>query len=169
MGNFKTIKKKEYFGLNSFFMSDVSLGVAFVVLEVLIATSPPPPPFKVILGDNLSAGAIIGVGDCKRGGPRGSIEIETPSILQTQAGTRVFPQILCGEEMDDRFATFFELSNFPSASYLGRQCMHSVSISQEWRIQGRAGTICTEGGLHCTTLLRIMLGRKIILFKALFP
>lgn len=65
MGNFKTIKKKEYFGLNSFFMSDVSLGVAFVVLEVLIATS--PPPFKVILGDNLSAGAIIGVGDCKRG------------------------------------------------------------------------------------------------------
>ena len=64
MGNFKTIKKKEYFGLNSFFMSDVSLGVAFVVLEVLIATS---PPFKVILGDNLSAGAIIGVGDCKRG------------------------------------------------------------------------------------------------------
>ena len=66
MGNFKTIKKKEYFGLNSFFMSDVSLGVAFVVLDVLIATSP-PPPFKVILGDNLSAGAIIGVGDCKRG------------------------------------------------------------------------------------------------------
>ena len=65
MGNFKTIKKKEYFGLNSFFMSDVSLGVAFVVLEVLIATS--PPPFKVILGDNLSAGAIIRVGDCKRG------------------------------------------------------------------------------------------------------
>ena len=44
MGNFKTIKKKEYFGLNSFFMSDVSLGIAFVVLEVLIATSPPPPP-----------------------------------------------------------------------------------------------------------------------------
>ena len=67
MGNFKTIKKKEYFGLNSFFMSDVSLGVAFVVLEVLIATSPPPRPFKVILGDNLSAGAIIGVGDIKRG------------------------------------------------------------------------------------------------------
>ena len=72
-----------------------------------------------------------------REGPRGSIEIATPSILQTQAGTRVFPQILCGEEMDDRFATFFELSNFPSASYLGRQCMHSVSISQQWRIQGR--------------------------------
>ena len=123
-------------------MSDVSLGIAFVVLEVLIATfpHPPPPPFKVILQDNyLSAGAIIRVGDCKRGGPRGSIEIETPSILQTQAGTRVFPQILCGEEMDDRFATFFELSNFPSASYLGRQCMHSVSISQQWRIQGRAG------------------------------
>ena len=62
----KLLKKREYFGLNSFFMSDVSLGVAFVVLEVLIATSP-PPPFKVILGDNLSAGAIIGVGDCKRG------------------------------------------------------------------------------------------------------
>lgn len=38
----KLLKKKEYFGLNSFFMSDVSLGVAFVVLEVLIATSPPP-------------------------------------------------------------------------------------------------------------------------------
>ena len=155
--------------------------------------------------------------------------------------------------MDDRFATFFELSNFPSASYLGRQCMHSVSISQQWRIQGRAGrprppliskpnwdpedreknyfkvwmtvppppplsqgwalasfilkllemrllqktlrdcngpaarimgnkpkrkhslaesrtwTICTEGRLHCTTLLRIMLARKIIIFKALFP
>ena len=68
MGNFKTIKKKEYFGLNSFFMSDVSLGIAFVVLEVLIATSPPPAPFKVILQDNyLSAGAIIRVGDCKRG------------------------------------------------------------------------------------------------------
>ena len=52
-------------------MSDVSLGIAFVVLDVLIATSPPPPPlppFKVILQDNLSAGAIIGVGDCKRGG-----------------------------------------------------------------------------------------------------
>ena len=50
-------------------MSDVSLGIAFVVLDVLIATSPPPPlpPFKVILQDNLSAGAIIGVGDCKRG------------------------------------------------------------------------------------------------------
>ena len=44
MGNFKTIKKKkEYFGLNSFFMSDVSLGIAFVVLEVLIATFPHPP------------------------------------------------------------------------------------------------------------------------------
>ena len=52
-------------------MSDVSLGIAFVVLDVLIASSPPPPPplppFKVILQDNLSAGAIIGVGDCKRG------------------------------------------------------------------------------------------------------
>ena len=48
-------------------MSDVSLGIAFVVLDVLIATSP-PPPFKVILQDNyLSAGAIIGVGGCKRG------------------------------------------------------------------------------------------------------
>lgn len=44
MGNFKTIKKKEYFGSNSFFMSDVSLGIAFVVLEVLIATFPHPPP-----------------------------------------------------------------------------------------------------------------------------
>ena len=33
----------EYFGLNSFSMSDVSLGIASVVLEVLIATSPPPP------------------------------------------------------------------------------------------------------------------------------
>lgn len=49
-------------------MSDVSLGIAFVVLEVLIATS--HPSLKVILQDmqdNLSAGAIIGVGDCKRG------------------------------------------------------------------------------------------------------
>ena len=44
MGNFKTIEKKEYFGSNSFFMSDVSLGIAFVVLEVLIATFPHPPP-----------------------------------------------------------------------------------------------------------------------------
>ena len=46
MGNFKTIKKKEYFGSNSFFMSDVSLGIAFVVLEVLIATFPHPPPLQ---------------------------------------------------------------------------------------------------------------------------
>ena len=45
-------------------MSDVSLSIAFVVLDVLIATfPPPPPPFKVILRDNLSTGAIIGVGD----------------------------------------------------------------------------------------------------------
>ena len=39
----------EYFGLNSFSMSDVSLGIAFVDLEVLIATSPPHPPPKVIV------------------------------------------------------------------------------------------------------------------------
>ena len=56
--NYIYIYKKEYFGLNSFSTSDVSLGIAFVVLEVLIATS---------LQYNLLAGAIIGVGDCKRG------------------------------------------------------------------------------------------------------
>ena len=118
-------------------MSDVSLGIAFVVLEVLIATS--PPPLKVILKGNLSAGAIIGGGRLQARGPRGSIEIATPSISETRAGTQAFPRILCGEEMDDRFATFLELSNFPSASYLGRQCMHSVSISQQWWIQGEPG------------------------------
>ena len=30
-------------------------------------------------------------------------------------------------------------------------------------------TICTEGRIHFTTLLRIMLGSKIVIFKALFP
>ena len=41
--NKKQLKKNSIlFGLNSFSMSDVFLGIAFVVLEVLIATSPFP-------------------------------------------------------------------------------------------------------------------------------
>ena len=56
--------------------------------------------------------------------------------------------------------------NGPAARIMGNKPKrkHSLAESRTW-------TICTEGRLHCTTLLRTMhmLGRKIITFKALFP
>ena len=63
------------------------------------------------------SGAIIGVGADPKRGFRASFR-----------GSRVEFR-----ETGDRFATLFECSlDFPSASYLDRQCMHSGRMSQSY-------------------------------------
>ena len=74
-------------------------------------------------------------------GLRGSIETAKCANFRTNCAPlnvtnsrvpREFARLSCGfRETGDRFATLFECSlDFPSASYLDRQCMHSGRMSQ---------------------------------------